>query len=208
MMRSRYKLRRHSGAGEARVIPILLKPVDWQGSSFHKLQVLPKKAKAVTKWTNQAEAFAEIAKGIREVVQELRTEQSLTPMPSQDNLSEEGVIPFPANPSPSSYILPQDPIQVSESAPVWYVPFRRNPLFTGRKEILERLRHALTADTLAGSALLVLSGMGGIGKTQTALEYAYLYKDEYHTVLWAKADSPQSPQYRLRQLRGSLEPAR
>jgi tetratricopeptide (TPR) repeat protein len=183
-------IERHE-AGEARVIPILLKPVDWQGSSFHKLQVLPKKAKAVTKWTNQAEAFAEIAKGIREVVQELRTEQSLTPTPSQDSLFEEGVIPLPANPSPSSYILPQDPIQVSESAPVWYVPFRRNTLFTGRKEILERLRHALTADVQAGSTLLVLSGMGGIGKTQTALEYAYLYKDDYHTVLWAKADSPE-----------------
>ncbi len=74
---------------------------------------------------------------------------------------------------------------------MWYIPFRHNPLFTGRKEILERLRHALTANAQAGSTMLVLSGMGGIGKTQTALEYAYLYKNDYHTILWAKADSPE-----------------
>ena len=179
-------IERHD-AGEARVIPILLKPVDWQGSSFHKLQALPKKAKAVTKWTNQAEAFAEIAKGIREVVPELRAQLSLTDTTSRDSFPGETHL----DPSSPSDIFPEDPMQVSESEPVWYVPFRRNPLFTGRKEILERLRHAFTANGQATPTMLVLSGMGGIGKTQTALEYAYLYKDDYLTVLWAKADSPE-----------------
>ncbi len=78
-------MERHE-AGEARVIPVLLKPVDWQGSSFHKLLALPKKAKAVTKWTNQAEAYAEIAKGIREVVPELRSQLSLTSTTTRDSL--------------------------------------------------------------------------------------------------------------------------
>jgi tetratricopeptide (TPR) repeat protein len=179
-------IERHD-AGEARVIPILLKPVDWQGSSFHKLQALPKKAKAVTKWTNQAEAFAEIAKGIREVVPELRAQLSLTSTTASDSFLGE----IHAATSSPPDIFPQDPMQVSEYEPVWYVPFRRNPLFTGRKEILERLRHAFTANGQATPTMLVLSGMGGIGKTQTALEYAYLYKDDYLTVLWAKADSPE-----------------
>ena len=34
-----------------------------------------------------------------------------------------------------------------------------------------------------------LSGLGGVGKTQTAVEYAYLYRDEYEAVLWARAES-------------------
>ncbi len=181
-------LERHD-AGEARVIPILLKPVDWQGTPFRKLQVLPKKAKAVTKWTNQAEALAEIAKGIREVVSELQDQASLNHSPSSQTASP--TPPVPADSSLPPGILSPYPIQEIESEPVWQVPYKRNTLFTGRKEILERLRHAFTEDTNAGTKILVLSGMGGMGKTQTALEYAYLYKEDYHTVLWAKADSPE-----------------
>ena len=34
-----------------------------------------------------------------------------------------------------------------------------------------------------------MSGLGGIGKTQTAVEYAYRYHEEYQAVLWARAES-------------------
>ena len=34
-----------------------------------------------------------------------------------------------------------------------------------------------------------MSGFGGIGKTQTAVEYAYRYHEEYQAVLWARAES-------------------
>ncbi|MCF4967723.1 toll/interleukin-1 receptor domain-containing protein [Nostoc sp. CMAA1605] len=56
---------------EARVIPIILKPVDWNDTPFSKLQALPKNAKPVTTWTNQDEAFSDIAKGIRRVAEEI-----------------------------------------------------------------------------------------------------------------------------------------
>ncbi|MBF2085460.1 AAA-like domain-containing protein [Thermoleptolyngbya sp. C42_A2020_037] len=58
-------------SGEARVIPIILRPVDWSGAPFGKLQAFPKNAKPVTKWSNQDEAFANIAQGIRQVAQEM-----------------------------------------------------------------------------------------------------------------------------------------
>jgi hypothetical protein len=57
--------------GEARVIPIILRPVDWAGTSFARLQALPKDAKPVTTWENQDEAFTDVAKGIRKAVGEL-----------------------------------------------------------------------------------------------------------------------------------------
>lgn len=58
-------------AGTARVIPIILKPVDFKGSPFEKLQALPKDAKPVTRWDDQDEAFLNIVQGIRRVVDSL-----------------------------------------------------------------------------------------------------------------------------------------
>ena len=64
-------------AGEARVIPIILKPVDWSGAPFGKLQAFPKDAKPVTKWTNRDEAFLNIAQGIREAAMAMAKEVPL-----------------------------------------------------------------------------------------------------------------------------------
>jgi hypothetical protein len=67
MMRA---MERHE-AGEASVIPIMLRPVDWKDVPFAKLKALPKDGKPVTKWSTQDEAFADIAKGIRAAVEGL-----------------------------------------------------------------------------------------------------------------------------------------
>ncbi len=74
--------------------------------------------------------------------------------------------------------------------PPWHVPYHRNPLFTGREEVLQELHRVLVPGTAAAvTQSQAISGLGGVGKTQTALEYAYRYRDDYSAVLWLQADS-------------------
>jgi hypothetical protein len=65
-------MKRHEDK-DARVIPILLRSVDWEGSLFGKLEPLPKDYSFVesSKWKYIDEAFTEVAKGVKEVVVEL-----------------------------------------------------------------------------------------------------------------------------------------
>jgi hypothetical protein len=58
-------------AGEARVIPVIMRPVDWHSAPFGKLQALPKDGRAVTNWPNHDDAFLDIARGIRAVAEEM-----------------------------------------------------------------------------------------------------------------------------------------
>lgn len=68
-------MERHE-TGEARVIPIILREVDWKGAPFGKLQALPRNAEPVTNWQNRDQAFADIARGIRKAVEELTRKKS------------------------------------------------------------------------------------------------------------------------------------
>ncbi len=68
----RRALERHA-AGEARVIPVILRPVDWKDAPFGKLQSLPKDGKPVTSWRNRDGAFANIGEGIRRAIEDLRS---------------------------------------------------------------------------------------------------------------------------------------
>jgi hypothetical protein len=57
--------------GSARVIPIVLRPVDWKDSPISKLQALPKDAKPVTQWGDRDTAFVDVVQGIRRAVDSL-----------------------------------------------------------------------------------------------------------------------------------------
>src|SRR5205085_5518386 len=70
-------LERHD-AREARVIPIILRPVYWKNMRFGKLQVLPTEGKPVdsSQWHNHDEAFANIVEGIHKVIEVLAPAQT------------------------------------------------------------------------------------------------------------------------------------
>jgi hypothetical protein len=54
-----------------RVIPIMLRPFDWEMLPMSELQILPTNGKSVTTWLNCDEAFSHIAKAIRKMVEAL-----------------------------------------------------------------------------------------------------------------------------------------
>jgi tetratricopeptide (TPR) repeat protein len=63
----------------------------------------------------------------------------------------------------------------------------RNPDFTGREELLRNLRRQL-ANRVTALLPHTLHGLGGVGKTQLAVEYAYRYESVYDLVWWVPAE--------------------
>jgi nucleoside phosphorylase/tetratricopeptide (TPR) repeat protein len=84
------------------------------------------------------------------------------------------------------------------SSGVWNVPYARNPHFTGRDDLLDQLHQRLAPTgqndpiltrRVALTQPLAVKGLGGIGKTQVAVEYAYRCRDQgrYTHTLWVNA---------------------
>jgi O-acetyl-ADP-ribose deacetylase (regulator of RNase III) len=67
----RTALERHR-RGEAIVIPVILKPADWQSAGLDGLQALPKDGKAVSTWSDRDAAYLDIARGLRRAIDEWR----------------------------------------------------------------------------------------------------------------------------------------
>ncbi|HET9920569.1 MAG TPA: tetratricopeptide repeat protein [Ktedonobacteraceae bacterium] len=87
--------------------------------------------------------------------------------------------------TPAKLVLlpPQPPV-----ARIWNIPIARTPFFTGREHLLELLhKRLLTAKTAALTHPQALYGLGGIGKTRAAAEYAFRYGDDYSHVFWMRA---------------------
>ncbi|MBU1626375.1 TIR domain-containing protein, partial [bacterium] len=71
---------------------------------------------------------------------------------------------------------------------IWNIPYYKNLNFWGRESILVNIRSMLISEKNS-TARLVIHGIGGVGKTHIAVEYAYRYVDEYHIVWWVRSEN-------------------
>ncbi len=103
-----------SEAGQAVVIPIIVRPCLWQVRlDKFKLQTAPKDALPITKWPSSDDAYLDVAERVYEKI------QSMTP------------------PAPSLRTL------AAKAARRWHVPHARNPFFTARQDLLLSLAESL-----------------------------------------------------------------
>jgi hypothetical protein len=145
--------------GGVRIISVLLHPFDIENLPFKNMGPLLPGGLAVSLWPNKDAALTEVAKGIRKVVEELSTHVVNT--------------------------LTRGP-----KTPVCKIPYRRNPLFMGREDLLAALHSYFHSEQQPSRSLIqALCGLGGIGKTQLAIEYVYRYRQEYQTIFWIRATS-------------------
>jgi tetratricopeptide (TPR) repeat protein/transcriptional regulator with XRE-family HTH domain len=91
----------------------------------------------------------------------------------------------------------------SEDISLWTVPYARNPHFTGREDLLQQLGQLLAVENLGQSMSIqqatltqtqAITGLGGIGKTQIAIEYAYRSRMQgrYRHFIWISAASQET----------------
>ncbi len=82
------------------------------------------------------------------------------------------------------------PDAAATADPIFRVPYPRNPVFTGREDALAALHRALEGGgTAVVTQMAAVTGLGGIGKSQTALEYAYRHRGDYRVVWWIEAET-------------------
>jgi tetratricopeptide (TPR) repeat protein len=96
-------IERHS-SGDARVIPIILRPTDWKSAPFARLQALPRDARPITAWDNKDAALEDIAIGIRKAITDLISE-GLQAAPTRPAPIEKELGPVPpllSFPAPSN----------------------------------------------------------------------------------------------------------
>ncbi|MFG2143723.1 FxSxx-COOH system tetratricopeptide repeat protein [Streptomyces sp. NPDC048696] len=82
----------------------------------------------------------------------------------------------------------------------------RNSWFTGRTALLDRMRDQLRGDSRSTHRRVqVLHGLGGVGKTQVALEYAHRFRADYDLVWWIEAERPDRVVASLAQLAEEMD---
>ncbi len=93
----------------------------------------------------------------------------------------------PAQPAGSMAAQAEEPRFPGTIPPIWNVP-ARNADFTGRGATLELLRDKLAGGGVAVVVAQALYGLGGVGKTQLALEYAHRFMADYDLVWWVPSE--------------------
>jgi DNA replication protein DnaC len=152
-------------AKEAHVIPVILRPCDWQTAPFGNLKALPEDGKPVTTWQNRDRGFLNVARGIRKYIE---THKSSSDENNNDPTDEDSQ-------NRAKYFLELP------SSVVGFVPrqYREGEDFVN--SLVTELKSPETE-------ILVLWGAGGVGKTTLAAQAARNLQTD-KKVIWINADN-------------------
>lgn len=154
MMRA---LERHK-EGTTRVIPIILRSVDWEGAPFSQLQALPTDAKPITGhgWRNIDEAFTDVVHGIRKAVEELRSKSSNVHRVAQPGATSDKKLTEMIETKEDNKVPPISDVNLNE------LPIPSVSHMFGREK-----EKALLHEYLDNKEVSIVSivGFGGIGKS-------------------------------------------
>ncbi len=146
-------------AGAARLIPVLLRPIDQDISPLARYKPLPSNKVPVDHWPYHDDAFLEVAKSIRLALQEL------------------------TNSSMADAYTVHDRTFVSQTS------YSGNALFTDRDAVLAHISSFFATAQNHATPILALNGLAGMGKTQIAQAYASRPSQAYQSILWFNASS-------------------
>ncbi len=141
------------------MIAVQLRPTDWDISPLSQYRPLPSDERPISLWSDRDAAFTDVVQGIRRVVEEIDAQETKRAQ---------------STPRP---ILLYDP------------PNAYDTLFTDRETILATISSFFTSARIGRTAILALSGLGGVGKTSIAKEYCDQSSDAYQHILWLHASS-------------------
>lgn len=148
-----------AATGAARLIPVLLRPIDQDISPLARYQPLPSNGVPVSHWSHRDDALLEVVKGIRLVLTELADSRM---------------------PDPHTALHPTFVSQTS---------YGGNDLFTDRDAVLAKISSSFASAQNHATPILALNGLAGIGKTQIAQAYTSRPSQAYQRILWFNASS-------------------
>lgn len=149
-------------AGQARVIPIILRACDWHNTPLSGLLALPEDGKHISKWKDTDEYFLNVNHGIRTAIAEI--------VKVKQNTSERDDVVKNKIEKEYQNILTDYP--------------RPDIYFTGRVDKLQELRKAIDS-----SVITVINGLGGVGKTELVATYINDDVSEKEKILWLSCTS-------------------
>jgi len=184
-------IERHE-AGEARVIPIILRPADLKSAPFSKLQPLPTNGIPITEWSNRDRAFVNVTEGIRKAVEDLSKKSSFGLLSPRPDISQARHINGndPEGPTAQPNIHPS-PTKASKGTGTIADLGRQVKLvsFVGRREEQKVFRETLQklmgfhfGNPSQGEGIFkrvfLLYGDGGMGKTELLKRFAEISHEE------------------------------
>jgi predicted chitinase len=163
----KHAMKRHE-AGDAKVIPVILRPVEWGRAPFSKLKALPKDGKPVSLWPHRDEAYLDITKGIYNAIKHLGKPSTsnqitrTTPVSPAPATSKAPHIDQPSQPPSTRSAVPTESAELSAALHPRYK--------INKTEFLKQYSHVMRATLDEGQAFALNKLVDAINKDTSIID--------------------------------------